>query len=111
MKKSPSAWLFVLATALSTCGMILLEPWVISEAIDGAGIPLRYLFGYALIAMTALANGATAILVARVRGWQFTGAKPLRKFSSAAAGLALATALFLISCTIGSFSAQLIVQP
>ena len=109
MKKP--ALLFLLATVLGTGGMILLQPWVIAEAIEGTGIPPSHFLGYALIAATGITNIAIAILFARFRGWQFYGAKPGRKLFSAAAGLALATALFLISCTVGSVVAQLIMQP
>jgi hypothetical protein len=106
-----SALFFALAIVLNTGAMILLEPWVIAEAVDGAKIPRRQLFGDALLAATVLADIAAAIHFCRVRGWKFIGASPTKKLTGAAAGLMLATILFFISCTIASFIAQLIAQP
>ncbi len=103
--------LFALAMVLSTCGMILLEPWLILEAVDGAGISRRHLVGYVLIGATALANIATAMQFGQLRGWQFGGATAdWRKLLGVGAGLVLAMALFLISYLVGSVVAQLIVH-
>ncbi len=102
--------LFALSIVFSTCGMILLEPWLILEAVDGVSISRRHLFGYALMGATALANIATATQFGRMRGWQFGGATPWRKFLGVGAGLVLATTLFLISYLVGSVVAQLIVH-
>jgi hypothetical protein len=108
--KKKIGFLFALAMVFSTCGMILLEPWLILEAVDGAGISRRHLFGYALMGATALANIATATQLGRLRGRQFGGATPWRKFLGVGAGLVLAMALFLISYLGGSVAAQLLVQ-
>ena len=102
--------LFALAMEFSTCGLILLEPWLILEAVDGVGISRRHLFGYALMGATALANIATAIQFGRMLGWQFGGATPWHKLLDVSAVGVLATALFLIAYLGGSVVAQLIVQ-
>ena len=108
--KKKIAFLFALAMVFSTCGLILLEPWLILEAVDGAGISRRHLFGYVLMGATALANIATTTQFGRMRGGQFGGATPWRKFLGVGAGVVLATALFLISYLVGSVVAQLIVR-
>lgn len=104
------ALLFTLGVGLSTCGMTMLAPWVISEVVDGVGTSPRHILGYTLMIATALISIATAIQFARLRGWQFVDARPMVKFSSAAGGLCVATVLFVISYVVGRLAAQLIAQ-
>lgn len=106
-----SALFFALAIVLITVAMFLLEPWAIVETVDGAKMPLRQLFGYALLVATVLADIAVAIHFCSARGWKLIGASPAKKLTVVAAGLVLVAILFFISCVIASFVSQLIVQP
>jgi hypothetical protein len=102
---------FTLATLLSTVGMIFLEPWIISENIEGVGVSSRQWFGYTLVAAAILSNVVATVFLVHLRGWQLTGVNLWKKVIAVTAGLVQATLLLLISYTVSIVAAQWIVQP
>lgn len=102
---------FTLATLLSTGGMIFVEPWIISENIEGVGVSPRQWIGYALLAVAILSNVVATVFLVRMRGWKFIDVNLWRKVIGVTAGVLQASLLMLISYMVSTVAAQLIVQP
>lgn len=106
-----AVFLFVLAFALDTGAMLMLEPWMIVEAVDAAKPTTRQMGGYALIGLTLLAVASAAVQFYRARNPQLASGNPPKKIIQGVAGLVLAGGLFLLCHTGASLLAQWIGQP